>query len=42
MNFGEYRQKYKEKPDNIYKPHAHHIVFKVGNGERQKELVKEG
>ncbi|WP_419960704.1 hypothetical protein [Psychrobacillus sp. BM2] len=26
----------------MYDPHAHHIVFKKGNGVSQKELVKEG
>ncbi len=26
----------------MYDPHAHHIVFKKGNGNAQKELVKEG
>ncbi|MGP0686480.1 T7SS effector LXG polymorphic toxin [Priestia aryabhattai] len=29
-------------PSDMYDPHAHHIVFKKGNGVAQKELVKEG
>lgn len=29
-------------PANMCDPHAHHILFKVGNGEKQKELVKQG
>ncbi|WP_216773599.1 T7SS effector LXG polymorphic toxin [Metabacillus halosaccharovorans] len=31
-----------EPPSDMYDPHAHHIVFKKGNGKAQKELVKEG
>lgn len=29
-------------PEDMENPHAHHILYKSGNGERQKELVKEG
>ena len=30
-----------EPPKDMVNPHAHHIVFKNGNGEEQKKLVKE-
>ncbi|WP_165698738.1 choice-of-anchor D domain-containing protein [Bremerella volcania] len=30
------------KPAGMYEPHAHHILFKWGNGEAQRALVKEG
>jgi len=29
-------------PAGMYEPHAHHILFKLGNGAKQKALVKEG
>ena len=28
-------------PSDMYKPHAHHVIFKIGNGKKQKALVKE-
>ncbi|MGG4201875.1 T7SS effector LXG polymorphic toxin [Peribacillus frigoritolerans] len=43
INYGAYLKKNIGNPPNdMYDPHAHHIVFKKGNGEAQKELVKEG
>ena len=43
INFGEYLRKIKGKPpENMIDPHAHHILFKTGNGAAQQELVKEG
>lgn len=43
INFGEYLRKIKgEPPENMIDPHAHHILFKTGNGAAQQELVKEG
>ena len=29
-------------PDDMENPHAHHILYKSGNGQRQKALVEEG
>lgn len=31
-----------EAPKNMCDPHEHHILFKIGNGEKQKLLVKKG
>lgn len=31
-----------EPPVDMIDPHAHHILFKTGNGDTQKELVKIG
>ncbi len=43
MNFGKYLSAMVGAPPaNMCDPHAHHILFKVGNGEKQKELVKQG
>ena len=43
MNFGKYLSKMVgAPPKNMCKPHAHHILFKIGNGKKQKELVKQG
>ena len=43
MVFGKYLSKMVgEPPANMCNPHAHHILFKVGNGVKQKELVKQG
>ncbi|MFJ7849953.1 T7SS effector LXG polymorphic toxin [Peribacillus sp. NPDC097224] len=43
IDYGAYLKKNKgNPPSDMYDPHAHHIVFKKGNGEAQKELVKEG
>ena len=30
-----------DMPTDMYNPHAHHIIFKIGNGKKQKALVKE-
>ncbi len=43
IDYGDYLKKNKgEPPSDMYDPHAHHIVFKKGNGKAQQELVKEG
>ena len=43
MDFGKYLSKMVgEPPAKMCDPHAHHILFKVGNGQKQKELVKQG
>lgn len=43
MDFGKYLSKMVgEPPANMCNPHAHHILFKIGNGKKQKELVKQG
>ncbi|HDR7566396.1 hypothetical protein EXW32_16300 [Bacillus mycoides] len=43
IDYGAYLKKnIGEPPKDMYDPHAHHIVFKKGNGKAQKELVKEG
>ncbi|MGD6816619.1 T7SS effector LXG polymorphic toxin [Metabacillus sp. 113a] len=43
IDYGAYLRKNKgAPPEDMYDPHAHHIVFKKGNGKEQKELVKEG
>lgn len=43
IDYGAYLKKNIGNPPNdIYDPHAHHIVFKKGNGAAQKELVREG
>jgi autotransporter-associated beta strand protein len=31
-----------DAPEGMPNPHAHHILFKVGNGEEQQQLVAEG
>ncbi|MDE8674458.1 T7SS effector LXG polymorphic toxin [Priestia aryabhattai] len=43
IDYGAYLKKNIGNPPNdMYDPHAHHIVFKKGNGAAQKELVREG
>jgi A nuclease family of the HNH/ENDO VII superfamily with conserved AHH len=43
FNFGDYLKKQiGPPPDGMYDPHAHHILFKLGNGEAQKKLVALG
>ncbi len=43
IDYGAYLKKnLGDPPSDMYDPHAHHIVFKKGNGVSQKELVKEG
>ncbi|NRG44967.1 hypothetical protein HRF87_09355, partial [Bacillus sp. CRN 9] len=43
IDYGAYLKKnIGDPPKDMYDPHAHHIVFKKGNGKTQKELVKEG
>ena len=43
INFGKYlRNIVGEPPEEMIKPHAPHILFQTGLGERQKELVKIG
>jgi ABC-type proline/glycine betaine transport system substrate-binding protein len=43
FNFGKYlKSKIGGPPSGMKNPHAHHILFKKGLGEAQKELVKEG
>lgn len=43
VDFGEYLRNIKgEAPVGMIDPHAHHILFKTGNGATQQELVKEG
>ncbi|MBP2629592.1 MAG: type secretion protein Rhs [Firmicutes bacterium] len=43
FNFGKYlKSKIGGPPIGMKNPHAHHILFKKGLGEAQKELVKEG
>jgi hypothetical protein len=43
IDYGRYLKKnIGEPPSDMYDPHAHHILFKKGNGKTQKELVKEG
>jgi hypothetical protein len=43
MDFGKYLSKMVgEPPANMCNPHAHHILFKVGNGKKQQALVQEG
>ncbi|NIE91283.1 hypothetical protein F3J09_10860 [Bacillus sp. Ab-1751] len=43
IDYGAYLKKnIGDPPKDMYDPHAHHIVFKKGNGKAQKELVKEG
>ncbi|MDD5929643.1 MAG: hypothetical protein PUC37_07555 [Spirochaetales bacterium] len=43
MDFGKYLSKMVgEPPKDMCNPHAHHILFKVGNRQKQKELVKQG
>ncbi len=43
MDFGTYMRNIKGNPSaDMINPHAHHILFKTGNGAKQQELVKEG
>ena len=43
INFGKYLTNMEgPPPEKMVDPHAHHILFKTGNGTAQKELVKEG
>ncbi|MGN0495857.1 MAG: hypothetical protein ACI4GW_06495, partial [Lachnospiraceae bacterium] len=43
INFKTYLENIKgPAPENMINPHAHHILFKTGNGSEQQELVKEG
>ena len=43
IKFGEYlRNTIGNPPEDMIDPHAHHILFKTGLGEKQQELVKEG
>lgn len=43
VDFGALLTKLKgQAPEGMTDPHAHHILFKAGNGVRQKELVAEG
>ena len=43
IDYGAYLKKnIGNPPSDMYDPHAHHIVFKKGNGAAQKELVREG
>ena len=42
-HLGEYlRNTIGNPPEDMINPHAHHILFKTGLGEKQQELVKEG
>lgn len=42
IDFGTYlRNTIGNPPEGMVDPHAHHIVFKVGNGVKQQELVRE-
>lgn len=43
MNFGKYLSNVVgEPPEDMINPHAHHILFKTGNGTAQHALVEEG
>ena len=43
QKFGEYSKSIIGDPlKDMIDPHAHHILFKKGNGKAQQELVKEG
>ncbi|WP_235338371.1 AHH domain-containing protein [Paenibacillus wulumuqiensis] len=43
IDFGKYlRGLLGAPPTDMKNPHAHHILFKVGLGQKQKELVREG
>ncbi|MGY8771706.1 MAG: hypothetical protein ACKVH8_25085 [Pirellulales bacterium] len=42
FNYGEYLNGLDEKPTGMLKAHAHHILFKLGLGDKQKDLVVEG
>ena len=43
INFGEYLKKMVgQPPKDMINPHAHHVLFKTGNGLAQQELVKQG
>ena len=43
IKFGEYlRNTIGNPPEDMINPHAHHILFKTGLGDKQQELVKEG
>ena len=42
INYGKHlKELIGDPPSGMYNPHAHHIVFKIGNGPRQKALAKE-
>jgi hypothetical protein len=43
IDFGKYlRGLIGGPPDAMFDPHAHHILFKRGLGQKQQELVQEG
>ena len=43
MDFGTYLKNISgEPPTDMINPHAHHILFKTGNGLAQQALVEEG
>ncbi|MEN1938225.1 AHH domain-containing protein [Paenibacillus sp. 102] len=43
MNFGKYlKGLIGDPPADMINPHAHHILFKKGLGQKQKALVQEG
>jgi hypothetical protein len=43
FNYGSYlRDRVGPAPEDMIDPHAHHILFKEGNGAAQKALVQEG
>ncbi|WP_082786616.1 T7SS effector LXG polymorphic toxin [Sporosarcina psychrophila] len=43
FDFGKFLKKHKDDPpEEMKNHHAHHILFKRGNGKAQQELVKEG
>ena len=43
FNFNKYlKNEIGDPPADMADPHAHHILFKEGNGQAQKVLVKEG
>lgn len=43
FNFGKHLEEFRgPAPDDMYDPHAHHTLFKKGNGAAQQELVQEG
>ncbi|WP_051192370.1 AHH domain-containing protein [Butyrivibrio sp. VCB2001] len=43
IDFGDYLRTFAgDAPEGMYDPHAHHILFKNGNGEAQQALVEEG
>ncbi|WP_438298543.1 hypothetical protein [Sporosarcina sp. FA15] len=43
FDFGKFLKKHKDDPpEEMKNHHAHHILFKRGNGKAKQELVKEG